>query len=132
MIYLLYQNPSSLPNVSLDGLLLWMKKVAALNANLDLMALAHHPDMNAIGCIWVYKAKLKQDGSLERIKAQLVAKRFSQVDGIDFLETFLLVLEVVKGRDIQHSSCTQLESTVSSLSWDISSPSRSCVFFITF
>ena len=90
------------------------------------------PDMNAIGCIWVYKAKLKQDGSLERIKAQLVAKRFSQVDGIDFLETFLLVLEVVKGRDIQHSSCTQLESTGSSLSWDISSPSRSRVFFITF
>lgn len=90
------------------------------------------PDMNAIGCIWVYKAKLKQDGSLERIKAQLVAKRFSQVDGINFLETFLLVLEVVKGRDIQHSSCTQLESTGSSLSWDISSPSRSCVFFITF
>ena len=60
MIYLLYQNPSSLPNVSLDGLLLWMKKVAALNANLDLMALAHHPDMNAIGCIWVYKAKLNK------------------------------------------------------------------------
>ena len=60
------------------------------------------PDMNAIGCIWVYKAKLKQDGSLERIKAQLVAKRFSQVDSIDFLETFPLVLEVVKGRDIQH------------------------------
>ena len=58
--------------------------------------------MNAIGCIWVYKAKLKQDGSLEHIKAQLVAKRFSQVDSIDFLETFPLVLEVVKGRDIQH------------------------------
>ena len=109
-----------------------MKKVAALNANLDLMALAHHPDMNAIGCIWVYKAKLKQDGSLERIKAQSVAKRFSQVDSIDFLETFLLVLEVVEGKDIQHSSCPQLASTSSSLNWDMSSPSRSCVFFITF
>ena len=85
-----------------------------------------------LGVYGFRKQKLKQDGSLERIKAQLVAKRFSQVDSIDFLETFLLVLEVAKGRDIQHSSCPQLASTGSSLSWDMSSPSRSCVFFITF
>ena len=58
------------------------------------------------------QSKIEQDGSLERIKAQLVAKRFSQVDGIDFLETFLLVLEVVKGRDIQHSSCTHSNQLV--------------------
>ncbi|KAL0449266.1 UNVERIFIED_CONTAM: Retrovirus-related Pol polyprotein from transposon RE2 [Sesamum latifolium] len=33
-----------------------------------------------IGCKWVYKLKLKDDGSVERCKARLVAKGFSQLD----------------------------------------------------
>ena len=37
---------------------------------------------------WVYKVKLKADGTLERLKARLVAKGIAQVPGVDFTETF--------------------------------------------
>ena len=58
--------------------------LAALHANHTWSLVPHQPNMNVIGCKWVYKAKLKPDGSLDRLKARLVAKGFSQVDGIDF------------------------------------------------
>uniref|UniRef100_A0A2N9FVF7 Integrase catalytic domain-containing protein n=1 Tax=Fagus sylvatica TaxID=28930 RepID=A0A2N9FVF7_FAGSY len=42
----------------------------------------------AIGCKWVYKVKLKSDGTLERYKARLVAKGYNQQEGLDYSETF--------------------------------------------
>lgn len=41
-----------------------------------------------IGCRWVYKVKLKSDGSVERYKARLVAKGFTQMEGVDYHDTF--------------------------------------------
>lgn len=40
--------------------------------------------MNVIGCKWVYKAKLREDKTLERLKVRLVAKGLSQLDGVGF------------------------------------------------
>jgi hypothetical protein len=37
---------------------------------------------------WVYRTKYASDGSVERHKAQLVSKGFSQVEGIYYNETF--------------------------------------------
>nr|KYP66638.1 Retrovirus-related Pol polyprotein from transposon TNT 1-94 [Cajanus cajan] len=41
-----------------------------------------------VGCKWVFKTKCDSHGNLECYKAKLVAKGFTQKDGIDYKETF--------------------------------------------
>ena len=41
-----------------------------------------------IGVKWIYRTKLNADGSINKYKARLVMKRYAQVFGVDFSETF--------------------------------------------
>ena len=57
-----------------------------LNHVCDLVDLP--PEHKAIGDKWVLKIKRKADGSIDKFKARLVAKEYTQQEGIDYEETF--------------------------------------------
>ena len=43
---------------------------------------------SVVGLRWIYKVKQATDGSVEKYKARFFARGFSQIEGIDYEETF--------------------------------------------
>lgn len=84
----------------------------ALQLNKTWSLVPWPPNQNVVSCKWVFKVKQKADGSLDKYKARLVARGFTQQYGIDYSETFspvvkpatvrlVLSLAISKGWDLR-------------------------------
>eukprot|EP00253_Pinus_taeda_P009850 PITA_09850 len=64
-----------------------------------------------VRCKWVYRTKFGPDGKFDKHKAHLVARGFSQVEGIDYTETFSPVAKM--------NSIGLVLSRVASFKWEV-------------
>ena len=64
-----------------------------------------------VRCKWVYRTMYGPDGKVDKHKARLVAKGFSQVEGIDYTETFAPVAKM--------NSIHLVLSFVASYKWEV-------------
>jgi hypothetical protein len=64
-----------------------------------------------VRCKWVYRTKYVSNGSVKRHNAQSIAKGFSQVEGIDYNETFSSIAKM-------NYVCLVL-SLFASLKWEV-------------
>ena len=73
-------------------------ELQALQANGTWTLTSLPAGKTSIGCRWVYKIKHCSDGSIERYKARLVAKGFTQLEGVDYQDTFSPTAKIITVR----------------------------------
>ena len=62
-------------------------------------------DTYLIGTKWIFKNKIDEDGKVMRNKLRLVAQGYTQIEGIDFDESFALVARLESIRILRSIAC---------------------------
>ena len=87
---IVHQEPSSVPLALADPL--WKQTMndefQVLLRNQTWSLVPPSSAQCVVQCKWMFRTKLKANGSLDKYKARLVAKGFQQTPGVDFFETF--------------------------------------------
>ncbi|GJX67112.1 zinc finger, CCHC-type containing protein [Tanacetum coccineum] len=52
------------------------------------------PGCKPLGCKWIFKRKMKVDGTIDKFKARLVIQGFRQKEGIDYFDTYATVARI--------------------------------------
>nr|GEX55332.1 fimbrin-1-like [Tanacetum cinerariifolium] len=52
------------------------------------------PSCKPLGCKWIFKRKMKFDGTVDKFKARLVIQGFRQKEGIDYFDTYAPVARI--------------------------------------
>ncbi|CAM8999728.1 unnamed protein product [Rhodiola kirilowii] len=74
------------------------KEIRALKSNNTWILTDLPKDKTVVDCKWIYKIKYLSDGTIERFKARLVARGFTQVEGLDYHDTFAPVAKMTTVR----------------------------------
>jgi hypothetical protein len=72
-----------------DWVVAMQEELNNFNRN-KVWSLVERPKQNVVGIKWVFRNKQDEHGVFTRNKARLVSKGYSQVEGLDFEEIFLL------------------------------------------
>lgn len=76
------------------------EELSALELNDTWKIIPKPKDRKVIGSRWVYKVKYKSNEDIERLKARLMAKDHTQIEGFDYIEIFSHVAKIVSVRTV--------------------------------